>query len=117
MGIPALKETPLSRRSVVVAQQAAEALPTLHCAGVPADLGARVDQAIAKALVIAFRVVMLQELAEWNSSIKTEMPGDRHLFRSEGQKSTWPLFFPPSHHDRGRHRVEGRGLPLSAAVR
>jgi hypothetical protein len=49
----------LSSGSVVIAQDAPEALPTMHFAGAALDLRARVDQAIAQALVVAFRVIVL----------------------------------------------------------
>src|SRR5450432_4923100 len=53
----------LGSGSGVVAQDAAEALPTVHRTGPAPDLSARVDQAIAQALVVAFRVIVRQELA------------------------------------------------------
>jgi hypothetical protein len=55
--------TALSGVSVVVAYDAAEALPAMHFTGPAPDLTTRVDEAIAQTLVVAFRVIVLQELA------------------------------------------------------
>jgi hypothetical protein len=52
--------TALSGASVVVAQDAAEAFPARHLTGPGPDLDARVDEAIAQALVIPLAVIMLQ---------------------------------------------------------
>ena len=51
--------TALSGASVVVAQDAAEALPAKHFTGPGPDLGACVDEAIAQTLVVAFGVIVL----------------------------------------------------------
>jgi hypothetical protein len=58
----------LSSGSVVIAQDAPEALPTMHFAGVTPDLGTRVDQAIAEALVMALP----------NSVRSTKPRGEKH---------------------------------------
>jgi hypothetical protein len=54
--------TALSGLPVVVAQDPAEPFPAMHLTGPAPDLGARVDEAIAQALVIPLAVIMLQEL-------------------------------------------------------
>jgi hypothetical protein len=43
----------------------------VHCTGPVPDLGTRVDQAIAQALVVAFRVIVLQELANGRPDAET----------------------------------------------
>ena len=54
--------------SVVVAQDVPEAFPAMHFTGPAPDLGARVDEAIAEALVVAFGVMVVHtEITLWQT--------------------------------------------------
>jgi hypothetical protein len=79
----------------------------MHFAGAAPDLGARVDQAIVQALVVVFRVIVLQELA--NRLTQRRFAEDDQavdtLFLEAGGPERQPACICTSLRDRARTRT------------